>query len=117
MLGLFWVLVGGGRFILGDDKWRGVILGFGEWWWVVVDIFWVVVSGGGFILGGGGCWWLVERFIIARVENIFSSGKLNMLCVPMCTEVYTNTVITNILIIIVADNQNRIHMKWKLWSS
>ena len=77
MLGLFWVLVGGGRFILGDDKWRGVVLGFGEWWWVVVDIFWVVVS-------GGGCWWLVEWVIIARVENIFSSGKLNMLCVPKC---------------------------------
>ena len=85
MLRLFWVLVGGGRFILGDDKWRGIILGFGEWWWVVVDLFWVVVSGGGFILGGGGCWWLVERFIIARVENIFFKWEVKYV---VCTNVY-----------------------------
>ena len=34
------MVVGDGRFILGDDRWRRVILGCGEWWW------WMVVSGG-----------------------------------------------------------------------
>ena len=37
---LFWVVVGSGRFILGD----------GGWWWVISS----VVSGGGYILGSGG---------------------------------------------------------------
>ena len=52
-MGLFLVVVGGGSFILGDDRWRGVILGCGEWWWVyfgwwcvVVGLFWVVMGGG-----------------------------------------------------------------------
>ena len=44
-MGLFWVLVGGGRFILGGSGWWRVILRHGECWWV--GIFWTVVSCGG----------------------------------------------------------------------
>ena len=40
---LFWVEVGGDRFILGDGRWRGVILECGEWWWVYFWWWWVVV--------------------------------------------------------------------------
>ena len=57
VMGLFWVVVDDGRFILGDGGWRWIILGCGEWWWVylgvggwwwlVVGLFLVVVSGGG----------------------------------------------------------------------
>ena len=41
--------VGGGRFILGDGRWDGLILGCGDWWLVYF-----------------GWWWVVARFIIAR---------------------------------------------------
>ena len=44
MAGLFWVMVGGGGFILDDGRWRGVILECGD--------------GGGYTFGGGGWWWL-----------------------------------------------------------
>ena len=54
MVGLFWVVVGGGRFILGDGKWQGVILGCGEWWWVYFGWWWVMMGSGGYILGSGG---------------------------------------------------------------
>ena len=30
-VGLFWVVVGGGRFILGDVGWWWIILGCAEW--------------------------------------------------------------------------------------
>ena len=85
MLGLFWVVVGGGRFILGGDRWQGVILGFSEWWWVVVDICWVVVSGGGFILGGGGCWWLVAGGTVYNRGKYFLEWEVKYV---VCTNVY-----------------------------
>ena len=40
------MVVGDGRFILGDDRWRRVILGCGEWWWLNFGWWWMVVSGG-----------------------------------------------------------------------
>ena len=50
VVGLIWVMIGGGGFILGG-WWRGVrfILGGG-------GLFWVAVGGGRLILGDGR-WW------------------------------------------------------------
>lgn len=51
IVALFWVVVGGSRFILGSGEW---------WWmmvrlfWLVLNLFWVVVGGGPYFLGGGG---------------------------------------------------------------
>ena len=58
VLGLFWVEVGGGVFILVSIgwvyfEWWWVFFG---WWWVLDGIFRVVVGDGVYFLGGGG-WW------------------------------------------------------------
>ena len=42
VVGLFWVLVGIGR-----------------WWFFLGGIFWVLVGDGGYFLGGGRWWWVV----------------------------------------------------------
>lgn len=47
-MGLFWLLVGGGGFIL---------CGSGLWW-LIVDLFWVVLGGGGYFCGGSRWWWV-----------------------------------------------------------
>ena len=65
-MNIFWLLPGGGGYILADGgcSWMAVS-GSGQWWiylgcwWVVVDIFWLVVGGGGYIFAGGGWWWMV----------------------------------------------------------
>ena len=62
-----WVVVNGGRYILGCGGWWRVVVdmfwlvvGGGGWWWMVVDIFWLVVRGGGWwwivVDRGGSCW-------------------------------------------------------------
>ena len=63
MLGMFWVPVGGGGYILGSGGQWWVY--FGQWW-VVADLFWVVGlfwavvgSDGFFSVVVGGC-----RFIL-----------------------------------------------------
>ena len=58
MVGLFWVMVGGGWRVIfrcGEWWWWVVVVGGGGgwWWWVVVGLFWVVGSVR-FILGDGG---------------------------------------------------------------
>ena len=52
VVGLFWVVVGGGRFILGGGgRWQV----FYGWLWMVLSLYRVVVGRGGFI-------WMVQRF-------------------------------------------------------
>ena len=47
---IFWIVVGGG----------GYILAVGAWWGMLVDIFWLVVGVSGYILMDGGGWeWVV----------------------------------------------------------
>ena len=53
VVGIFWLIVVDGEFILGGGGCWWVYFG---WQWVVVGLFWVEVGGGWFILGGGGCW-------------------------------------------------------------
>ena len=43
---IFWLVVGGGGYILADSGSWGIYFGS---WWVAVDIFWLAV-------GGSGCW-------------------------------------------------------------
>ena len=46
---IFWLVVGGGGYILAGDG----------WWWVVVDIFWLVMVGGGWWWTYFGWWWVL----------------------------------------------------------
>ena len=48
-MGIFWVVVGGGKFIVGS----------GGCCWVMVGLIWVVVRSGRFLLSGFGWWWIV----------------------------------------------------------
>ena len=57
MEGLFWVLVGSGKFILSDEGWWWIIVVCDEWWWVYFWWWWVEVDHGGFILVG--CWFIL----------------------------------------------------------
>ena len=57
MVYIFWLVVGGGGYILAGCGWwwevggGGHTLAGGKWWWVVVDIFWLM-------LRRGGSWWV-----------------------------------------------------------
>ena len=44
LVGLIWLVLGLFCMVVGGGRWRWVYLG---WWWVVVGTFWVVVGGGG----------------------------------------------------------------------
>ena len=58
VVGLFWVVVGGGRFILGGSgRWQV----FYGWLWMVLSLYRVVVGRGGFI-------WMVQR-LAGRLET------------------------------------------------
>ena len=67
LVGIFWVVVVRGEFILRSG---------GCWWmmvdlfWLVLDLFWLVVANDGFILGDGGWWWVVvgsDEFVFVMV--------------------------------------------------
>ena len=49
MVDIFWLVVGGGGYILAGSEFLANV---GGSWWVVMDIFWQVVV-------GGGSWWVV----------------------------------------------------------
>ena len=55
VMGLFWVVVGGGRFIWVVVGSGMTILGDSGWWWIILR----VLSGSGSILVGGWWWWFV----------------------------------------------------------
>ena len=74
MVGLFWVMVGSSRFILGDGGWRWIILGCGEWWWVYFGCWWMVVVGGGFIFGSGEWWWMMVRLFWLELSLFWVVG-------------------------------------------
>ena len=54
----FWLVVGGGEYILAGVGWRWMVVGGSGWWWIYFGWWWVVVGGGGYILAGSGWWWL-----------------------------------------------------------
>ena len=64
-VGLFRVLVGGGKYFLDGGWWWWVFCG---WWWVFFEWWWVVVD-------RGGSWWMVAQFIIAR-SKILRENKI-----------------------------------------
>ena len=56
VVGLFWVMVGGGGLILISNEWCWVYFGL---WWVVLVLFWLMVCGGGLWWVHFGWWWVV----------------------------------------------------------
>ena len=75
-MGLFCMVVGGGRFVLGRHGWSWVYF---SWSWVEVDLFWMEVDGVGFILRGGGWLWMVlslYRVVVGRGGFIWMVQRL-----------------------------------------
>ena len=52
VVAVFWLVVGGGRYILAGCAWRwAAVAGGGRCW--------MMVGGGGYISAGGGWWWVL----------------------------------------------------------